>query len=227
MLFTPALQLETLFILNDSGRIVSTREPIPSPGPRFSLIRGLTTCAWAVHADVPKDLARQVDHLARQERPLCNFHEAPLHEQRYLSLLGGAVEHGPAFTFPELPAADTRIVTVEKVEQLERHFQGWKAEELPGCAPVVAILEGGDAVSVCFCARRTARAAEAGLETAEHFRGRGLGPRVAAAWARAILASGLLPLYSTSWKNKASLSVARQLGLNACAVDWNVLRPAG
>ena len=33
----------------------------PSPGPRFALIRGRTRCAWAVHPDVPEDLAGQLD----------------------------------------------------------------------------------------------------------------------------------------------------------------------
>jgi hypothetical protein len=225
--FTPAIQLETLFILNESGCIVSTREPGPIPGPMFSLIRGLTACVWAVHANVPKDLARQVDLLAREEPPLRDFREAPLHERQYLSLLSGIVEFGPVFTFPDLPSADPHIVTLENVGQLGRYFSGWRADELSERAPIVGIMEGGDAVSVCFCARRSAGAAEAGLETAEHFRGRGLGPRVTAAWALAIRALGLLPLYSTSWNNIASLSVARKLGLEACATDWNVLPSAG
>src|SRR5262245_52145810 len=64
LLFTPAIQLETLFILNGSGCIVSTREQNPSPGPRFSLIRGRIACAWAVHEEVPKDVDRQIDLLA-------------------------------------------------------------------------------------------------------------------------------------------------------------------
>jgi len=84
------------------------------------------------------------------------------------------------------------------------------ADELPGRAPMLALVEDGYVVSVCFCARRSAEAAEAGLETAEHFRGRGLGPRVTAAWALAIRASGRLPLYSTSWSNEPSLAVARK-----------------
>jgi len=53
----------------------------------------------------------------------------------------------------------------------------------------------------CFCARRSDAAAEAGLETAEAFRGRGFGPRVTAAWAWAIRATGRIPLYSTAWTN--------------------------
>jgi predicted GNAT family acetyltransferase len=88
-----------------------------------------------------------------------------------------------------------------------------------GRSPVLAVVEAGHAVSVCFCARRSDVAAEAGLQTAEAFRGRGFGTRVTAAWALAIRASGRIPLYSTSWTNGASLAVARKLGLVAYASD--------
>ena len=213
--------------MNGSGRIVSTRELNPSTGPRFSLIRGLTSCAWAVHEEVPQDLARQIDLLAGSEPPLRDLLEAPRHERAYLSLLGGTIESGPAFTFSELCPADPDIVPVEHVGQLTRYFRGWSAEELLSCAPIVAIFDSTDAVSVCFCARRSAVAAEAGLETADCYRGRRFGPRVTAAWAASIQAAGLLPIYSTSWRNTASLSVARKLGLDARAVDWNVVPSAG
>jgi len=52
----------------------------------------------------------------------------------------------------------------------------------------VAVKEDGHAVSVCFCARRSEKAAEAGLETAEAYRGRGFGPQVTVAWALAVRA---------------------------------------
>lgn len=83
-------------------------------------------------------------------------------------------------------------------------------------------MKDGYAVSVCFCARRSEVAAEAGVETAKTFRGLGYGPRVTAAWAMAIRSMGLIPLYSTSWSNKASLAVARKLGLVAFASDWSL-----
>jgi hypothetical protein len=222
LLFTATVQLETLFVLNEAGYIISTREPSPSPGPRFSLIRGLTQCAWAIHADVPKDLRHRLNALAREEPPMRDFESDPLHAREYVSLLGGTVESGPAFTFPQVVPSPRDIVTIDQISQL-RHFSGWKTEDLPGCSPIVAIIEDGYAVSVCFCARRSAEAAEAGLETIERFRGRGLGPRVTAAWALAIRALGLLPIYSTSWANKPSLAVARKLGLTTCANDWNLL----
>ena len=111
---------------------------------------------------------------------------------------------------------------VDEVRLLARHFSGWTAAEIPGRSPVVAVVDDGHAVSVCFCARRSDAAAEAGLETAAKFRGRGLGPQVAATWALAVRASGRIPLYSASWANAASLSVARKLGLVAYASGWSL-----
>lgn len=77
-------------------------------------------------------------------------------------------------------------------------------------------------MSVCFSARRSAMAAEAGIETVAPFRGRGYAPRVAIAWARQVRSLGLTPLYSTDWSNHASLAVARKLKLVPFAADFSV-----
>lgn len=55
--FTPKLQLETLFVLDGDGRTRATREPNPTRGPAFSLVRDKRPCAWALSADVPSELA--------------------------------------------------------------------------------------------------------------------------------------------------------------------------
>jgi hypothetical protein len=147
----------------------------------------------------------------------------PLHAQRYQDLLGGQVRCGPAFAFPQRVdnTGDTSFVDDEAL--LERHFSGWVAGEIAaGRAPVMAVSQGGDPVSVCFCARRSAAAAEAGVETAAAFRGRGYAPRVTAAWANAVRAIGLTPIYSTDWENRASLSVAHKLKLIPFATDWSI-----
>ncbi|MGO9606910.1 MAG: GNAT family N-acetyltransferase [Candidatus Binataceae bacterium] len=84
-------------------------------------------------------------------------------------------------------------------------------------------MDGGYPVSVCFCANRNSDPAiEAGVETAAAFRGRGFAPRVTAAWACAIRASGRIPLYTTDWSNTASRAVARKLGLIQYASDWSL-----
>ena len=219
---TPDLYLQTLFSLDDRGRIIGTREPSEGPGPLFSLIRGRSGCTWAVRSDVPQDVAAELDALAREEPPVSDFRDGPVHAEQYLSLVKGAVYAGPAFTFPDEIARPDGTIFVKDVRLLEYHFSGWKSSEIPTSSPIVALIEDGHAVSVCFCARRSDIAAEAGVETAVEFRGRGLASRVAAAWALAIRESGRVPLYSTSWDNKASLAVARKLGLVAYASSWSI-----
>ena len=219
---TPDLHLHTLFLLDCAGRIVGTREPVPEPGPRFALIRGRTSCVWAVRTDVPQGIAGELDGLARVEPPVAGFREAPVHAERYRSLVGGEVYAGPAFSFPKTVEQPDTTVYVNALPLFVRHLSGWTAAEIPGRSPIVAVVEDGHAVSVCFCARRSKKAAEAGLETAEAFRGRGFGPQVTAAWALAVRASGRVPFYSTSWENGASLAVARKLGLEVYARGWSL-----
>ena len=172
--------------------------------------------------DLPQQLVDELDTLAREEPPVGDLLDAPLHADRYLSLVGGTIDSGPAFTFPDSLVQSAETVFVEDIRLLSRNFDGWTASEVPDRSPIVAVMEGGHAVSVCFCARLSNTAAEAGLETAPTYRGRGLGARVAAVWASAVRASGRVPLYSTSWTNVASLAVARKLGLQAYASTWSL-----
>jgi hypothetical protein len=220
---TPRLQLETLFVLNDRGRIISTREPRPSHGPAFLLIRGSTEVAWAVRDDVAADVADELNDLARREPVSLEWERPPIHARRYQAALGGRVDGGPAFEFPEPAGAADGVVGVQEEALLQPHFPGWVTGEIEaGASPVLAVLVDGHAVSVCFCARRSNVAAEAGLDTAPAFRGRGFAGRVTSAWAAAVRASGRTPLYSTSWANASSLAVARKLGLRIYATDWSI-----
>ena len=232
---TAELHLKTLFVLDGDGRITSTREPGATRGPLFSLVRSETDCVWAVRADVPNDLADELDALARQETPAVDFRNAPAYADRYVSILQNRIwsgrqstatirrSGGPAFAFPDSVAQPDDVVIVEDERLLDHNFQGWVAGEIAaGRGPVMGIVKDGYPVSICFCARSSGVAAEAGLETAEAFRGRGFGPRVTAAWALAIRASGRIPLYSTSWTNEPSLKVACKLGLKAYASGWSV-----
>jgi RimJ/RimL family protein N-acetyltransferase len=220
--FSPQLQLETLFVLDAAGRIRSTREPNPAHGPAFVLVRDRRSFAWAVHADLPSNIDRELSALARSETPTNVISDPPRHADRYTALLGGQIDAGPVFTFPppRSPSGDTSVV--ESIAELTRHFRGWTADEIPERSPIVAMMHDGHAISVCFSARRSSDAAEAGVETAVEFRGRGYGAHVTAAWARLIRESGRLPLYSTSWSNMASLAVARKLALTPAASDWSI-----
>lgn len=216
------MQLHTLSVLDANGRIVSTREPNPGTGPLFTLIRGSKQCVWAAHASISDDVVRELEALASREPPISNFENEPVHAQKYLSLLGGKVWSGPAFIFPEILPHTPNIAVIKDVSLL-KNFPGWTADEIEERSPIVAVMHDGYAVSVCFCARKSALAAEAGLDTAAAWRGRGFAGQVTAAWARAIRSEGLFPVYSTSWNNRESRAVARKLGLTEVAADWSVV----
>ncbi len=234
---SPLLQLETLFIFDAERRITGTREPFGTRGPLFVLIRSSTAVAFAARSDLPSPLAEELSALAETEPPTEALRAPPLHAERYLSLLAdrlapgqdlrvkAAQSDGPAFTFPvELMPADDDVQPILEEERLDQRFGSWMPGEIAGGrAPVLGVVRDGSPVSICFCARSSERAAEAGLVTLEQHRGEGLGPRVTAAWALSLRASGRIPLYSTTWSNAASLAVARKLRLAPYASDWSLL----
>jgi hypothetical protein len=227
---TPELQRAWFFLrplarqLMASHRLSAIPEVNARPAPLFVLIRGTSNVAWGVRNDVPAGIADHLDRLAAEEQPVRDFQAPPLYADEYQSLVGGQISSGPAFGFPDEIAQPTNIAFVDRLDLLERNFRGWIVEEISWCSPIVAVMDGGYPVSVCFCAtKNSAPAIEAGVETAAAFRGRGLAPRVTAAWACAVRASGRIPLYSTSWTNTASRAVARKLGLIQYAGDWSLI----
>jgi hypothetical protein len=230
---TPDLYIQTNFVLDEHGRIVSTREPGANRGPLVAVSKSLKACALAIRADIPPAIASEIDQLAELETPPLDLQQGPTKSHRYIALLISRIaptqasvrktleSDGPAFEFPDRIAKVRECVVVEDEQLLNRNFSGWVPGEIEaGRAPVMAIVERGYPVSVCFCARRSDTAAEAGVETAEAYRGRGYASRVTAAWARAVRDSGRIPLYSTTWSNKASLAVARKLNLKMYANSW-------
>jgi hypothetical protein len=233
---TRDLEFRNLFFLRPLARelmhshrlVVKPPQPNGRSTPFFVLVRGTSDVTWGVRNDVAKEIADELGRLASEEPPVRKFEVPPLHAEAYLSLVRGQILAGPAFGFPDEIAQPTDIALVDRLDLLEHHFRGWTAEEIPWCSPIVAVMEGGYPVSVCFCATRNSESAlEAGVETATAFRGRGFATRVTKGWACAIRASGQVPLYSTDWSNTASLAVARKLGLIQYASDWSLVANIG
>ncbi len=134
------------------------------------------------------------------------------------------VEHehrGPAYVLPGDLRSGPRAVPVTDPSLLHPELAPW-GPELELRRPCFGVLDGGLVVSVCCCARTTAEAAEAGVETATAFRGRGMAARAVAAWAEAVTASGRVAFYSTSRENLASQAVARKLGAFEFGEDWSL-----
>ena len=217
------IHLKTLFVLDSEDRILSTREPQASKGPVFFLTRSPVDCVWGIRTGVPADLAKELERLAREEPPISDYSGPQMHADGYKSVLEGKIDSGPAFIFPQAIPRPQDVVLVEDEQLLNRHFSGWMPGEIrAGRAPVMAVMEDCYPVSICFCARRSNVAAEAGVQTAAGYTGRGFGSCVTAAWALAVRESGLIPFYSTDWSNEPSLVLARKLGLSIYAADWSI-----
>jgi len=226
-------QVEVLFRLDAAGRLRHVNEPEQPAAPRFFLGRTRDGNVWRYRYDLPIELARELDRIVVNEPVATGLDSGPpASADRVIALLRMLapvrdVWRGLAYAFPDnaLTARPTPAlavaVTARNAALLQGNFTRLRAS-LDAIQPCLAVVEDGMAVSVCHAVRRSGRAAEAGLETLKAYRGKGYAVAATAAWAAAVHGMGLRPLYSTSWDNKASQSVARRLGLVQYGEDWHV-----
>lgn len=225
------LQIAALFTHDSAGRIVAINEPGGGPAPRFFLGRTRAGNLWRVRHDLPEPIARRLDALASCEPVHGDLHTEPhnmavFREALHVDRGDQPVGSGPAYYFPDALLLPARVTRITRANLHLLRGMGWDletfAKEFEGWEPVVALVEDQVAVSLCFSARLTEHAAEAGVETRETHRGRGYASAVVTAWACAIRATGRIPLYSTSWDNDASRAVARKLGLVQYGADLSL-----
>jgi GNAT superfamily N-acetyltransferase len=225
------LHVESAFELDARGRTVRVREPedVPQAHPRFYLVRTGQGNVALVSAGLPQPVAERLLELVAEEPPLGGTLEAPpVHREEYIEALRedgpiGLEYAGPAFVLPDgivAPSGPVRIAA-ENAGLLERHF-AWAREHLERRQPVWVAVEDGAAVAICHCARVPGPAIEAGVETVEAYRGRGLATGVVAAWAAELRSRRVVPLYSTSWGSTASRRIAARLGGELYGVTFSL-----
>jgi hypothetical protein len=225
-----ATRVDTLFVCDARGRLLGYREPWAAhddlgPAPRCFLFVSPSGVTARMRADQPDALA---DTVARatlaQGAPLTVL-------ERVTDALATCapitkISRGPAYRLDELSAAlaqtATRITAANAV-LLAGEFD-WLRQRPSAYldTPAAGVIVDGRFVSICFCSRQTATAAEAGLDTAPAYRGRGYGAASAACWARGVASSGQTALYSTEWDNRASLAIARKLGAHQYGEDISI-----
>ncbi|MED3574341.1 GNAT family N-acetyltransferase [Cytobacillus praedii] len=128
---------------------------------------------------------------------------------------------GPAYVFPDVrdrTCTKAIIVTNKNKEILEPYFT-YTFEDFENKQPCFVIVEDNIPVSICCSARQTSKAAEASVFTHEDYRGRAYGADVTNAWASEVQKQGRTALYSTSYDNFASQSLARKLQLGRYGND--------
>lgn len=222
------IHVEALFTHDAHQRLHAINEPDGAPAPRFFLGRTSEGNLWRFRADVPAALIQQLEGWCTDEPLPTELHTPPQYVEAYRQLLQAqaAIQRlwlGPAYQFPdELPPSPQVVrITRENAEVLRAGFADL-IPELDVRQPCLAVVQAGRAISLCYSVRITAQAHEAGVETLVAFRGRGYATQVVAGWAVAVREVGCLPLYSTSWENRASQGVAKKLGLVVYGVDFHV-----
>lgn len=212
--------LELGYDRDGTGRLLGTRDPDPRDRrePRFHFVRTVEGNRWAISAHLSLEEQRELDAALASE-PTTPSLAAFEHTPPLIGAVAGDLYRGPAFVFPRqlaAPAMDVEVLEgVERARGLRpvaalEWVRGASAAAHPIC---VAMNDGGEVVAVCHSSRSLTGAAAAGVETAEAYRGRGLGTAVVAGWARAVRAKGREPHYGTTWSNSASRGIARRLGL--------------
>lgn len=225
------LHVEALFVHDAAGDLACTNEPVAQPAPRFFLGHTTGGLVRRFRHDVPAGTRRLLDvaigDAGRFATPRAA--DTPLDPAPFERILAAdaPVEHtsiGIAFGFPHALPRNAGMRTLRSAADaalLHPLLATWAAD-IEASAPLVAAIVGGQAVAVCGSARILPRAHEAGVETAEPFRGRGYARSVVAAWSAEVRALGAEPLYSTTWDNRASRGLARSLGLSTIGRDLHV-----
>jgi len=198
------IQVRTLFRLDAVGRLVP-------PSPRIFVGSAAGERLFRIRSDIHESTSRRWLRCAGDSelRELVEAHAPITAEYR-----------GPAYALPPLtPPPEAVEIRPGAALHPELVARGWMPVEQP---PYFGVICDGLVVAVCFSARSTPEAAEAGVETAESYRGRGLATLAVAGWAAAVQASSRLALYSTTWENTGSQRVAAHLGAREYGEDWHL-----
>lgn len=163
--------------------------------------------------------------MCTDEPVISDFRTKPKHIETYMNLLqSDRFTMGPCYFVPDETVRNSQVVGITR-DNMDEVLHGgfeWLKSEIDYAQPCMALVREGKAVSICRSVRITSRAHEAGLETLDEFRGRGYAAAVVAGWAMAVRDIGGIPLYSTSWDNLSSQSVARKLSLSYYGVNFSI-----
>ena len=242
------LEIETLWKRNGAGRLLRASLFNDGPAPDLVIAASDGAITVAFGPDIPEALAEEITvrgalatrrglNLAFPRPPRDGTWPALIDDllQRLSADLGPVeVASGPSYVCEGVPAGPLAAGLVRSEDVAadfrrlappeDANWEPWEWELLLNgkLGSWAAMIAAEEVVSLCFCARLTGTAAEAGLRTEADFRRQGYGVAVTAAWASQVLATGRIAFYSTSADNLASQRVAARLGLRPIGWMWQL-----
>ncbi len=196
------LHIDALYQRDTDGFIVASRDPAVTP-PLFHLVRTPLGNRWILGAGLEPTPRERVASILSMQPLIPDCAAAPSHPPDIEAIRAALAEQaapvreyrGPALSFPdELPSLDG----AELLSDLRRAPRDGPFAWLRNVAAAerpIAIVRADDRelASVCYSARSTPAAAEAGVETIDRYRGRGYGSMAVVAWAAAVRRGGREP----------------------------------
>jgi hypothetical protein len=229
-----ATHLATMFVFDESGRIVRNADPDRGVGPRLYFGGCETGNVVRLRDDVGAETARAIESLVTDEPPLRAPDSVPMHLDDYVELLAAEAPveqrgHGVNYCFPPDFAYEHDVAIVgSDLPEEERAALGVADDQvLPEAlvaigfstvakvwAPWCVALHDGEIASLVETVRIGPTGAEAGVNTVPNLRGRGLAAAATAGWAASPSLRGRRLFYSTGVTNISSQRVTERLGLH-------------
>jgi RimJ/RimL family protein N-acetyltransferase len=219
-------RIDALYRHDADGRLLGSNEWDTRPAPCMHLLRTPQGAILRCRADLPDAQVRLLRELADSEPAERAFEPLPARHDDYLDVLSDTapvrVWAGPVYLCADdatLPQVETVDVDEGNIDLLRGRFDDWQPD-VAKRRPFVARIMDGRAAAICASVRISAAVHCAGVETHADVRGRGYGRDAVAGWARAVRACGVVPFYSTSWSNAASIRLAERLGFVLVGTDF-------
>jgi hypothetical protein len=223
------LEIATLWVTNERGRLVRTRTIEDRPHPLLVVAAGAEGMVWSCAASVPDDLADDIQEILTTVElddvgrigwePDCR--EQLLRRLATIGPMGGEWR-GPCYLIDDVPPIPGKVAWCAGGDAERDSLTGLMPEgdrEGLGSPWAVAMVDDR-VVAVCETSRSAPSSVEAGVWTYERYQRRGLGSAVVAAWAS--LVTDRTAFYSTSHDNRPSQAIARRLGFRPIGQMWHV-----
>lgn len=221
---------ELLFRCNESGRLLGVNEPYEpdnSSAPLLYICHFGKGLIYRFRHDLPKEWVDNVHSVLNFQSAMSmdpmNWIESSAQSLASVLKDDHKIDSGPVYYIRQHSIKVTNIVSIDKsnCKVLEKGFQYTKAH-ICELQPCIAKVVENQAVAICRTVRRSSFALEAGVDTVQGYRKRGYGSEVVTAWANSVWNGGLVPCYSTSWINKASIAVAIKMGMVQIGTEMSV-----
>lgn len=221
ILLTPSevmvLHVGTGYQQDDRNRLVAINDWQQRSVPRFWLGRTPESVIWRFRHDLPESICVELDSVCCREK-VFDTNTAQVAVDSYQKILrkhglSAAPCGGPVYWFPLIRKVRGEAIRISSTNEylLRDRLASW-CPDVPHQQPMLVVVEGEKAISVCASVRKSTAAHAAGVETCTEYRGRGHAANAVLGWAVTVQEMGLVALFSTSWANQASQTLATKAG---------------